>query len=144
MKIKCKICDKHTLTYKEKMSLVPQPYQFQVPKIECAGCKGELAATESARIIFVLTLIPSLICSIFILAKLLPNISYITVTATLLTIIALFYFAIWPTIITLKEWEPFKYWVPKNRIVGYSLYLLIPLSIVAGLFSLAVYFEWGM
>ncbi len=57
--------------------------------------------------------------------------------------LAAYYFAIWPVAVRLKPWTPFQYWLPKSRLVGYSVYLLAPVALMVLLFYLAVRFGVG-
>ena len=50
----------------------------------------------------------------------------------------------WTHIVRLKPWTPWQYWLPKSRLVGYSVYLGIPVAAIAFIISLAVHFNWGM
>jgi hypothetical protein len=57
----------------------------------------------------------------------------------------LLYSIVWIFIVQLKPWTPrFEYWLPKSRVVGYSVYLLIPVAVIASLLYLAWHFRWGM
>ena len=58
--------------------------------------------------------------------------------------IAFYYYAIWPLVVRLKPWTEFQYWLPKSRLVGYSVYLLLPVATIALLIYLAAKFELGM
>jgi hypothetical protein len=57
---------------------------------------------------------------------------------------ALYYFAIWPLVARLKPWTEFQFWLPESRLVGYYVYLLLPVSVIALLFYLAMQFGLGM
>jgi hypothetical protein len=53
--------------------------------------------------------------------------------------LAFCYALVWPHVIRLEEWRPhFKYWLPKSRVVGYSVYLLLPIAVMALLFYLGI------
>jgi len=58
--------------------------------------------------------------------------------------LATYYFAIWPRLLRLKPWTPFKYWLPKSRLVGYAVYLLLPIALIALLLYLAARLGLGM
>jgi hypothetical protein len=62
----------------------------------------------------------------------------------ILSVMAAYYFAIWPLIVRLKPWSDFHYWLPQSRLVGYSVYLLLPVGIVVLALYLAVKFKVGM
>jgi len=58
--------------------------------------------------------------------------------------IAFYYYAIWPLVVRLKPWTEFQYWLPKSRLVGYSVYLLLPVAMIALLIFLAAKLGLGM
>lgn len=43
-----------------------------------------------------------------------------------------------------RQENPFQYWLPKSRVAGYAVYLLLPVSILALLLFLAIKFEVGV
>lgn len=62
----------------------------------------------------------------------------------ILSVMAAYYFAVWPLVVRLKPWSDFQYWLPKSRLVGYSVYLLLPLGITALALYIAAKFKVGM
>ena len=64
------------------------------------------------------------------------------IAALVLSIFATYYFVAWPLVVRFKPWSPFQYWLPKSRIVGYFVYLFVPLAIMASLLFLAVKFKF--
>ena len=54
------------------------------------------------------------------------------------------YFIAWIKIVRLKPWTPWQYWLPNSRIVGYSVYLGLPLVAIVLVLFLATHFKWGM
>ena len=61
-----------------------------------------------------------------------------------LGVVTAYYFMVWPTIVRLKPWTPFQYWLPKSRLIGYFVYLVIPVALMASLLFLAVKFGAGV
>jgi len=57
---------------------------------------------------------------------------------------AISFFVVWPRIVSFQKWSPFKNWLPKSRIVGYTVYFLLPLTIMFGLLWLGAVNGWGM
>ncbi len=55
-----------------------------------------------------------------------------------------YYFAIWPYVVRLEPWTEYQYWLPKARIAGYAIYLLIPILAIVLLLYLAAKFQFGM
>ena len=52
-----------------------------------------------------------------------------------------YYFGFWPLALRLKPWSEFQYWLPESRLVGYSVYLLLPVALMALLLYAAI--RWG-
>jgi len=50
----------------------------------------------------------------------------------------------WPSIVRLKPWTPWRYWLPKSRLLGYTVYLVIPVATMIFVIFLAAHFKWGM
>ena len=84
------------------------------------------------------------IASIILLAKSGANLREWQVFSVAAGIMAFHYFAIWPYVVRLKPWSAFQYWLPKSRLVGYCVYLLLPIATIALLIYLAAAFELGM
>ena len=59
-------------------------------------------------------------------------------------VLAFYYLAIWPLVVRLKPWTAFQYWLPKSRLVGYTVYLLLPVAAIGLLLYLAAKFGLGM
>jgi hypothetical protein len=55
-----------------------------------------------------------------------------------LGLMAGYYFGLWPIAVRLKPWSEFHYWLPKSRLVGYSVYLLLPVALLALLLYAAI------
>jgi len=47
---------------------------------------------------------------------------------------------IWPNIIRPKKWQSLKESLPKSRVVGYSIFLVLPVFIIIGVAVLAAQF----
>ena len=49
-----------------------------------------------------------------------------------------------PVIIKARKFKQRQYWLPKSRFLGYFVYLVVPVGIVALALMAAIYFEVGM
>jgi hypothetical protein len=111
--------------------------------IVCPACRAKLRVTTMSRLAAALTAL-----GILLAVVLLPSLAGFQLRGwqsvlLLVTCIPLYLLA-WPRIVRLKPWTPFKYWLPKSRVLGYAVYLLIPVSAIILLFYFAVRFQWGM
>ncbi|MFL0802023.1 MAG: hypothetical protein K6L80_16370 [Agarilytica sp.] len=51
---------------------------------------------------------------------------------------------IFPAIVKAKKYKLRQYWLPKSRLLGYFVYLVVPVSIIALALAVAIHFEVGM
>ncbi len=49
-----------------------------------------------------------------------------------------------PVIVKAKKYHQRQYWLPKNRLLGYFVYLVIPVGVIVLALALAIHFEVGM
>ncbi|WP_339075302.1 hypothetical protein [Teredinibacter turnerae] len=49
-----------------------------------------------------------------------------------------------PAIVKAKKFKQRHYWLPNSRMLGYFVYLLLPVGLVVLALVLAIYFEVGM
>lgn len=141
--MKCRICTDQNISYWELLKLAPLPYQWSPPAISCPKCQVKLGASNWSRSLFILGLSVSLIVGQILLTPVVNNFVEaldISSYSVSILVMATFYIAIWPSIIRLQEWKPYKKpWLPKSRVVGYTVYLVIPASLIIGGLFLAVY-----
>jgi len=122
------------------MELTPKILQFTPPHFLCPNCQNKLGSTELSRffcvIALVLTLFLSLIVSVIVISWFNFSESLMTVQIAIFVLInfKINQYIIWPYIIKLKKWETLQASLPKSRLVGYSLFLVLPLLIFIGLF----------
>ena len=141
MKIHCPNCKEYSLSYWEKMYLAPKK-DIVLPSVICKNCQFRIGATSASRFGFIVLFIFCIVLSAFIVVKL--NLESIYTLISLLISLSASYFLVWPYIIRVKPWCDFKYYLPENRLVGYSIYLFIPVTFIVGLFVLGIKFGWGM
>jgi hypothetical protein len=141
MKIHCPNCKEYTLTYWEKMSLAPKK-DIVLPSVICRNCQFKIGTTSTSRYGFILFFVFCMALGLFIVAKL--NLNSIFAPIPFLISLAASYFLVWPYLVRVKPWCDFKYYLPKSRLVGYGIYLFIPIVLIVGLFVLGIKFGWGM
>jgi hypothetical protein len=132
---------KSEFPYRELLSVHPSLGEFTPARITCPSCGTELRVTAKSRLFAAGAVFSSLLAGIFALVRLHIHLPEWQTTLLAFSAIAAYYFAIWPLIVRLKPWTPFQYWLPKSRLVGYSVYLLIPLALMVLLLCLAVKFR---
>jgi hypothetical protein len=141
----CPKCRGYEITVDEAEHLLPTKASTEDPPgITCKKCHAKLKATWGSILLFIVLFL----ASAFALVSL--TLSAIRVThapskfETPILILAailgyfLCYRLIWPRMIRLDEWAPRRYWLPKSRVVGYSVYLLLPMAVIVLLFYLGI------
>lgn len=142
MNLSCPICGNYILSYKEKMTLAPLPNQFSLPTVKCKSCGELLCSTFLSRLILVSLTFGVILKIGFYFDD--PKLSGFQFSVMFLSVGSLFYFGIWQFIVRLKKWRPPEEYLPKSRLVGYSLYLILPITLMITLLYLAIRFEWGI
>lgn len=142
---RCPKCHASSFTYRALIDVHPWNDISDMPaKITCPSCHEALRVTATSRlwggIAFVVIMFG---------IGLTPAATRMTWTTwgVVLAVLAGFflYSIVWASIVQLKPWTPrLQYWLPKSRVLGYSVYLMIPLAVIALLLYLAMYFRWGM
>ena len=140
----CPNCGKSEFRYRALLSVHPSPGEMSPTLITCPSCGSNLRVTAKSRLLGAATFLSLVIASAMLLATLPMTLMEWQFLTAILSVMAAYYFAIWPLIVRLKPWSEFQYWLPKSRLVGYSVYLLLPLGIMALALYLAVKFKVGM
>lgn len=144
MKKACPICCQHFFKYKELLSVTPQPLQFTPASLDCPRCKAKIGSTVFSKFICGVILISSLMGGMIGLATFFPDLSKLEIIVFTIVVLALNYRIFWPAVIRLKKWETLEDTLPKSRTSGYLLYLVLPVAVIIGLFTMAVAFKWGV
>jgi CXXC-20-CXXC protein len=110
--------------------------------IKCPSCKHNLQVTVVSKLAFALASLVLPFAGIVLVLHESPSI--VVADSIGISIAALSIFVIAPTIVQFKLWAPYRYWLPKSRVVGYSVYLLLPIALMVLLFAIAVHYQWGM
>ncbi len=144
MRPSCPHCKKSEFRYRALLSVHPRVGESSPARITCPSCGSALRVTAKARLIGAGAVVGALIGSIFLLARSPIPLREWQVILVAFGVIAGYYFAVWPVVVRLKPWTPFQYWLPKSRIVGYFVYLFVPVALIALLFYLAAKFKAGV
>jgi hypothetical protein len=139
----CPRCRKSDFSYRTLLAAHPYKGEFSPVRITCPSCRADLRIKAKSRLagagaIFLL------LGLVVLLARSVGNLQSWQIMLIWISAMAIYYFVVWPRIVRFKPWTPFQYWLPKSRIVGYSVYLLLPVALLVLLFYLGVHFEWGM
>jgi hypothetical protein len=135
---------KSGFSYRALLSTHPYFGEFSPTRITCPSCGVALRVTAKSRLLAAGAIVGSLIGCMFLLGRLPVHLHKWQVFLAALGIFTAYYFIVWPAIIRLKPWTPFQYWLPKSRLIGYFVYLVIPVALMASLLSLAIKFEVGV
>jgi uncharacterized integral membrane protein len=141
----CPKCRGYKITVDEAEHLLPTKASTEDPPgITCKKCHAKLKATWGSILLF-MGLLLAVASTLVSLSEYAVRVSHVplkfeTPILILAAIVGYFlcYRLMWPRIIRLDEWAPRKYWLPKSRIVGYSVYLLLPIAVIMLLFYLGI------
>jgi hypothetical protein len=131
---------KSEFRYGALLSLHPYPGEFSPARITCPSCGMALRVTAKSRLAGAGILFGAVVGCALLLARSSIHLREWQVMLVMLGIFATYYFAFWPVAVRLKPWSQYQYWLPKSRLVGYSVYLLIPVALMALLLYLAIKF----
>jgi len=123
------------------MRLAPMPNQWVLPSVTCQSCGEYLCATLLSRIAFVILAIGVILKVSFYFEN--PKLTGLQFSAMFLTVGTFFYFGVWPFMVRLKKWVPLEKYLPKSRVVGYGVYLVLPIIFIIAAFVLAAKYELG-
>lgn len=129
---------KTEFSYRALLSLHPYSGESTPSRITCPSCGTVLRVTATTRLISWCLVVGLPLATLFVLAWLPVLFKDWQVALAVLAVFSIYHFAAWPCIVRLKPWTPFEYWLPKRRVVGYMVYLLAPLSLMAIIFYLAI------
>jgi hypothetical protein len=141
MRPSCPRCCKSGFTYGALLALHPYPGEFSPTKITCPTCGEVLRVTAKSRLLAaaaIVSILPLLAVAVAIFPSPLHEWQLVLLVLSLL---AGYYFGLWPLAVRLKPWSEFQYWLPKSRPVGYSVYLLFPVSLIVLFLYLGI--RWG-
>ena len=140
---RCPYCQQSAFSYRALVAVHPSAHVIP-EKIVCPSCHAELRVTAMSRLTGALAFLATMAAVVlFALAADIKSQSWEFVVAILLGFVL--YSIVWTLIVRLKPWTPqFQYWLPKSRVVGYSVYLLMPVVMIGVLLYLAWHFRLGM
>ena len=130
MKPSCPCCCKSGFSYRALLALHPYPGEFSPTKITCPSCGEVLRVTAKSRLLAAAAIV-SILPLLAVVVVLFPSpLHEWQLVLLVLPLMAGYYFGFWPLVVRLKPWSEFQYWLPKSRLVGYSVYLLFPVSLM--------------
>jgi hypothetical protein len=132
---------KSDFTYGALLAVHPAPGESSPFSITCPSCGAALRVTAKSRLFAPGLIIGSYIVLVVTLWRSTYKFAGWQIATLALAILATYYFVAWPLVVRFKPWSPFQYWLPKSRLVGYFVYLLVPLGIMASLIFLAAKFK---
>jgi hypothetical protein len=110
--------------------------------IKCPSCKHTLQVSVISKLAAGLALLILPFAGIVLVSH--ESHSVVVGDSIGISMAALSMFLIAPTIVRFKPFAPYRVWLPKSRVVGYSVYLLLPVALMVLLFAIAVHYRWGM
>jgi len=140
MRPSCPRCFRSEFPYRALLSVHPAAGESSPYCITCPSCGTELRVTAKSRLFAAVAIVGSFIGCMFLLGLSPVQLSKWQAVAVAMAILAAYYFAVWPLVVRFKPWSPFRYWLPKSRLIGYTVYLLIPVAMMALILYLAIKF----
>lgn len=140
----CPNCKESEFKYRELLGVHPYPGEFTPASICCPSCGTKLRVMIRSRLLGAVLFLGSIFLSLFLLSHASMHASDWQVATVGLCAMGIYYLLLWPAIVQLKAWTPFQYWLPKSRLVGYSVYLLLPIALMVTLLYLAAKYKVGM
>ncbi len=105
----------------------------------CGACKGLYRATDLSLLLNYLTCCAVVGITVFFMPD---ELEFTKIHAALLAILT--WVVSSPFSIKMVEYSPRSYWLPKSRLLGYSVYFGVPLLAIVSALYLAVHFNVGM
>ncbi len=134
----CPNCKKPDFSYRQLLSVHPYRGEFSPASITCPTCGAVSRVTAKSRLLAIVLILSLAIIPVLLLAQATFHLAVWKLVLVVMVFLSFYYLAIWPLIIRLKPWTEFAVWLPKSRLVGYFVYLLLPLTMIALLILLAV------
>ena len=140
----CPQCKESDFSYRALLSVHPYFGEFSPARIICPSCGATLRVTAKARLLSATLFLFLVFATGVLLAKAGSQLHGWQLFIVVAGVLAFYSLAIWPLFVRLKPWSAFQYWLPKSRLVGYSVYLLLPVATIVLLLYLATKFGFGM
>lgn len=140
----CPQCKKSDFSYRELLSVHPYPGEFNPARITCPSCRAASRVTAKSRLLAVALILFLAIVPVLLLARAGLDLAKWQIILVVIAFLAFYNVAIWPQIVRLKPWTEWRYWLPKSRLIGYTVYLLLPIAAIALLIFLAAKLGLGM
>lgn len=140
---RCPNCHRSDFSFRQLYAVHPHPGEFSPSRIICPSCRAVLRVTAISRLVSAFACIGILVGLVVLPVDMGVSLDGWRLLLFTVAGIALYSIA-WIHIVRLKPWTPWQYWLPKSRVVGYAVYLGIPVAVMVFVISLAVHFKWGM
>ena len=139
MRARCPTCKKSQFSRKSLRSVFPDRSEAIRPaSITCPACGSASRITSKSRIGGVILTAIFAGAPYFIIHWI--GVDLNPWQMGLSSIVGGFFFiiVIWPSVVQLEPWSEWSNLLPRSRLVGYSLYLLLPVAVIILCFYLAV------
>ena len=133
----CSNCSKYIFKYQDILYLAPRQ-ELEPTHFSCPKCKFNFRITRASRYYFICLLLICIFPPALLNSHLSLGFSINKIFGFVILAIVFCYLVLWPKIIEVEKWAPYKCWLPNSRIVGYSVYLILPILFVLGLFYISV------
>jgi hypothetical protein len=140
---RCPHCHRSEFSFRAFQSVHPYPGEFSPARIVCPSCRAALRVTAMSRVASAFVCLGILGGLVALALKIGVSFQGWRVVPLLVAWVAPYLIA-WIYIVRLKPWTPFQYWLPKSRVIGYTVYLGVPVAAIFLVLTLAVHFKWGM
>jgi hypothetical protein len=139
----CPKCHRADFSFRALHAVHPYPGEFSPARIVCPHCHAVLRVTATSRAISAFVCL-GILAGLFFLAATTGVLRHDWRFVPLIGVWLALYSIAWIYVVRLKPWTPWQYWLPKSRVVGYAVYLGIPVATMVFIFGLAVHLKWGM
>jgi hypothetical protein len=140
---RCPQCHRSEFSFRALQSVHPYPGEFSPARIVCPSCRAALRVTAMSRVASAFVCLGILAVLVALALKIGVSFQGWRVVPLLVAWVANYSIA-WIFIVRLKPWTPFRYWLPKSRVIGYTVYFGMPVAAIVFVLTLAVHFKWGM
>lgn len=124
---------------KKKMKLLDVLGMDNWRPTACSYCNKLCMATDSSLGLW-------FVCFLITIGAFIFSVSQIVeITKLMAGVAALIAWPItFPSIVKAKKYEIREYWLPKNRLLGYFVYLIVPVLVVVLAIAIAIHFKVGI
>jgi len=144
MKPECPNCRHSAFTYRALLAVHPYPGELTPARIPCPKCGNTLRVTTGSRLLASAALFVLLVVAITLMSGLAIELSLFQAMLVSVGTFNIYFLAVWPLTVRLEPWSEFQYWLPRSRLLGYTVYLIIPVSLLVLLFCVVIGVRGGI